>query len=281
MTMAADARLPGFVIVGAVKAATTWIAHQLRSQPSIFLPKAEPHYFSCEYERGPGWYANLFAGAAPGQLIGEKSADYLAHPSAAARMARELPDARLVVQLRNPIERAYSDYCMLFRRGSVDGEIERYMRADNEQPRFLTGGLYRQHLARFYDHYPAAQVQVILYEDIRARPEATIQAVGRHIGSRTPLQPVAVDLRQNDGSRPMLPLPVRRLMAPLKPAVAPLRDNAWFQRLHRQLARPVEYPPLTDDLRLRLRDYYADDVRRLGMMIGRDLRPWLAVGKTE
>lgn len=279
--MARAAREPQFIIIGAVKAATTWIAHQLRSQPSIFLPKAEPHYFSSDYDRGPGWYASLFSAASDDQLIGEKSADYLAHPAAAARLAHELPRARLVVQLRNPIDRAYSDYCMLFRRGTVDGEIERHLGAGDEQPRFLAGGLYRQHLARFLNHFPAEQLQIILYDDIRSKPEATLQAVGKHIGAQRTLYPVALEERQNDSRKPMLPLAMRRFMAPIKPVVAPLRDNALFAMVHRRLARPVAYPPLTSDLRLRLRDYYAEDVRQLGMMIGRDLRPWLAVGKPE
>ncbi|GGE14492.1 heparan sulfate glucosamine 3-O-sulfotransferase 3B1 [Polymorphobacter glacialis] len=279
--MARAARLPQFVIIGAVKAATTWIAHQLRSQPSIFLPKAEPHFFSSNYDRGAGWYSGLFADAGDDLLIGEKSADYLAHPRAAQRLAHDLPKVRLVVQLRNPIDRAYSDYCMLYRRGSVDGQIERYLGNTGEQPRFLTGGLYRQHLARVLEHFPAEQLQIILYDDIRAKPEATLHHVGKHIGARAALHPVAIDEYQNDSRAPMLPLAVRKLMAPIKPAIAPLRSSPLFAAVHRRLSRPVAYPPLTSDLRLRLRDFYAEDVRQLGMMIGRDLRPWLAMGKSE
>src|SRR3546814_4805254 len=64
------------------------------------------------------------------QVVGEKSADYLAHPEAARRIAQRLPEARLVVQLRNPIDRAYSDYCMFFRRGAVTPHPERYLRSE-------------------------------------------------------------------------------------------------------------------------------------------------------
>ena len=280
--MARAARQPHFVIIGAVKAATTWIAHQLRSQPTVFLPTAEPHYFSSEYGRGAAWYSGLFTDAGNDQVIGEKSADYLAHPAAAGRLAQDLPRARLIVQLRNPIDRAYSDYCMLFRRGTVDAEIEQHLgnggAGGSNQPRFLVDGLYRQHLARVLDHFPAEQLQIILFEDIRTKPEATLQQVVKHIGLATQLYPIAIDERQNDSRAPMLPLAMRRFMAPIKPMVAPLRHNSLFTAVHRRLARPVVYPPLTSDLRLRLRDYYADDVRELGRLIGRDLRPWLAVG---
>ncbi len=278
---AASARLPAFVIIGAVKAATTWTGNQLRAQSSLFLPMAEPHYFSSSYDRGPGWYASQFAPAEAGVLIGEKSADYLAHPLAAPRLASLLPDARLIVQLRNPIDRAYSDYCMLYRRGTVDGRIERHLTAGGRHPRFLADGLYRQHLARFAAHFPAEQIKIVLYEDIRARPEATLAEIGFHIGARAPLVPVAPGNRQNDSSAPLLPLGLRRVLKPLKPAMASLRQHDWFKATHRRLARPVAYPPLTDDIRLRLRDYYAADVEALGGLLRRNLGHWLTAGEVD
>ncbi len=274
----ASTRLPGFVVIGAVKAATTWTGNQLRAQPALFLPHAEPHYFSSAYDNGLDWYASLFATARPGQLLGEKSADYLAHPFAARRMAAVMPQARLVVQLRNPIDRAYSDYCMLYRRGTVDGRIDRYLAPGSTQPRFLNDGLYRTHLARFTDHFSAGQIKIVLFDDIYSRPEATLSAIGVHIGAPAPLVPVAAGVRHNDSKAQPLPLGLRRALRPFKQVVAPLRQRAWFQTAHRSMARPVVYPTLTDDLRLRLRDYYAADVEALGGLLNQDLSHWLAVG---
>ncbi len=273
--MTATPRLPGFVIIGAVKAATTWVAHQLRCQPGIFLPKAEPHFFSTEYDRGDRWYAGLFADAPMGALIGEKSADYLAHPYAAPRLAASLPAARLVVQLRNPVDRAYSDYCMLFRRGTVDGRIDRHLRPGGDQPRFLKDGLYWRHIQRFLDHFPAENLHVLLYDDVAARPSDTLAAVARHIGYPQAPQLVRPAERQNDSRAALLPLPLRRTLAPLKPLVAPLRRRNWFKALHGSLARPADYPPFTDSLRQSLADHYAADVAALGRFLGRDLGAWL------
>ncbi len=101
LTMA-DPTLPRFMVVGAVKAATTWIGHQLRNHPALWLPKAEPHFFSSEYHRGLDWYRLLFTDAPAGRIIGEKSADYLAHPDAAARIAATLPGVPLIIQLAIP-----------------------------------------------------------------------------------------------------------------------------------------------------------------------------------
>lgn len=274
-------RLPAFVIVGAVKAATTWTASQLRAQPSLFLPTAEPHYFSSEFDRGPDWYASLFAEAAPGQMIGEKSADYLAHDLAAQRLATMLPAARLIVQLRSPVERAYSDYCMLYRRGTVDGRIERHLAGEGRRSRFLDGGMYRRHLARFFDHFDASQIQVLLYEDIQRTPHTVLEAVRQHIGIAAPVAAIAPAERHNDSRAPMLPIGMRRALAPLKTSVAPFRRHRWFSALHRRLARRVDYPALTADLRHRLRDYYAADIEALQKVLGRDLNHWLSAEPAE
>ncbi|WP_426170210.1 sulfotransferase [Sandarakinorhabdus sp. DWP1-3-1] len=275
--MTTPRRLPDFLIIGAAKAATTWIVHQLQQHPDVFLPGPEPHYFSSAFDLGPDWYAAWFAAAGRGQLVGEKSADYLAHPEAPARIAAMLPDVKLVVQLRNPIERAYSDYCMFYRRGMVDKPPESYLRHDATLPRFLEDGLYHRHLARWLEVFPRDRIALILHEDIRAQPETVIAMVSRHLGIAPRIAEQEVVARVNDSQAPILPLALRTLLAPVKDRVAPLRDRAWFRAAHAAIARPPRYPPLTADLRRRLRDFYHDDVLRLGALLGRDVSPWLAV----
>lgn len=276
MASPAPPRLPQFIIIGAIKAATTWVAHQLREHPALFLPKPEPHYFSTEYHRGPGWYGSQFATAAPEQRIGEKSADYLSHPRAAGRMALKIPDVRLIAILRNPVERAYSDYCMLFRRGTVSGDPERYLRTSNpEERRFLDNGLYAQHLGRYLDHFSREQICLLLHEDVSREPARVIAEVSNHIGIEAVIRPVEMGARKNDSATPILPLPIRRAARPFKSFVSNFRDQPWFRTMHGALAREMRYPPLTEDLRARLTDFYHGDVEDLGRMLGRDLTPWL------
>jgi hypothetical protein len=272
---AAPARLPDFVIIGAAKAATTWIVHQLQQHPGIFLPGPEPHYFSTAFERGDAWYAHWFAEARPSQVVGEKSADYLAHPQAAQRMARLLPDVKLVVQLRNPVERAYSDYCMLFRRGSVGAPPEKYLQKGATRSRFLDDGLYHRHLSRFLDCFPRDRIALLLHEDIRREPEAVIARISGHLGVVPYVAAAEVGARVNDSEAALLPLGLRRMLAPLKPIAAPLRRQPWFRAAHAALARKPQYPPLTADLRRRLRDFYAADIEQLGTLVGRDVSNWL------
>lgn len=269
-------RLPQFLIVGAIKAATTWLNFQLQQCPRIYLPDPEPHFFTREYHRGFDWYAGFFRDARPGQLVGEKTADYLANPDAAKRIAAVLPGAPLVAQLRDPVSRAYSDYCMLFRRGTVGANIEDYLDPRRaEFRRFLDNGLYHQHLTRWRTLFPAEQMLVFLFEDVIDRPEWTIKAVGRHIGLAEDLLPKPMTERVNDSRAALLPLPIRRLLAPVKDLAAPLRGTRWFDSLRSTMARQVKYPPLLADLEARLRDFYATDVEALAPLIGRDLSTWL------
>ncbi|GAY20304.1 sulfotransferase [Sphingobium fuliginis] len=268
-------RLPHFVIIGAVKGATTWIHNQLQDNPAIYLPAPEPHFFSQDHARGLDHYRRFFDGARPDQMLGEKSADYLAHPDAPARLAAVLPRARLVVQLRNPVDRAYSDYKMLFRRGTVTKGPECYLDGrPSDQPRFLEDGLYARHLRRWLTHFDAEQIKVLLFEDVKAAPEASVAIVSDHIGAPCHYSTqVGADPR-NDSSERFLPLPVRTALAPLKEAVRPLRGNAMFEKVRGMFARQIAYPPLPATLRQRMVDYYARDIADLEELIGRDLSHW-------
>ncbi|HEY0624978.1 sulfotransferase [Sphingomonas sp.] len=267
--------LPQLIVIGAIKAATTWIAQQLRTRPDVCMPGPEPHYFSREFHRGEIWYRSLFADARPGQLVAEKSADYLACPETPARIAALLPSVQLIAQLRNPVERAYSDYCMLFRRGQVDGDVDRHLDgARAPERRFLEGGLYGRHIRRFLDYFPAEQMKVILHDEIRRDPAAVTADVLRMLGLPPDEHAAPTEQRVNDGASALLPLALRRLPAPVKRLAAPLRGNRLFEGARSLVARPIDYPPLSEDTRKRLADFYRDDIDQLARTLGRDLGAW-------
>jgi Sulfotransferase family len=270
--------LPDFIIIGAAKGATTWLRNQLLARPDVFLPRPEPHYFSREYGRGEAWYRQWFAGASKGQLVGEKSADYLADAEVPARMHRLLPDAKLVVQLRNPVDRAYSDYCMFYRRGSVGADIRTYLDPSRRSPipRFLADGAYHRHLSRFLEFYPASRLKILTYDDIVQSPVHTLREVETFLDLARPESPIALVANANVKDAPLLPLALRRALAPAKRWVAPLRSQSWFEAIRGKFARKIVYPALPDDLRRDLCDYYAKDIANLEGLIGRDLGHWLA-----
>lgn len=265
---------PDFLIIGAAKAATTWLQLCLQEQSSVFMPDPETHYFSRNYHHGADWYDGFFADAPEGVLIGEKSNSYFEQPDAMQRIKTDLPEARLILQFRNPIERAYSDYCMLYRRGEVDARIEDHFKEDSPfGDRFLEGGRYGHHIDHIDSLFPAEQVLILVYDDVKARPAAHLDRVRTFLGLAE-LTPI--DARVKDKTEAILPLPVRRVLKGLKPAVAPFREDRWFAWLRGLAAREIRYPVLTPSLHASLRDYYAKDIEKLARRLDRDLSPWLS-----
>ncbi len=266
-------RQPDFVIVGAAKAATTWLQHCLQQHPDIFMADPELHFFSRCYDQGLDWYAEFFNEAGPDQLIGEKSNSYLDEDMAMSRLHAFAPDAKIIVQLRNPIERAYSDYCMLYRRGEVDGRIEYFLGPKSPlHARLLAGGCYANHISRVLEFYKREQVLVTLYDDIKDNADSLLANVADHLGV-SGLRPATS--RVKDKTEAMLPLRTRQLLQPLKPLVAPMRQRTWFKRLRSRFARPIVYPTLPMSTRCWLGQYYQNDVYKLTELLGQDLSHWL------
>jgi hypothetical protein len=269
-------KLPQFIIIGAAKAATTWLSTVLRQQPGVFMPEPELHYYNRNYDKGLGWYARNFDAALAGQVIGEKSASYLADAEVPGRIKQALPKARLIVQLRNPVERAYSDYCMLLRRGEVGGDVARYLDTDRTpMRRFLDHGLYALHLANFLDVFPRERIKILLYDDIAQDPNGVFVDVARFLDLVDAVPPEQAARRVKDKDAAMLPLSLRRLLRPVKAAARPWRDQPVFQKARGLLAKPMRYPPLDEATRRRMAAFYTDDVRALEDLIDRKLDGWL------
>lgn len=278
----APPRLPDFVIIGTTKGATTWIVDHLLNQSNVFIPTSELHYFSRHYDQGSNWYLDHFRDAGPEiEFVGEKSASYLPHRQAATRLKAMLPRARLIAQLRNPIERAYSDYCMHFRRDQADSDIDRYLDPDRTPiPRLLHDGLYYRHLCAYLDLFDAEQIKVTIYDDVERSPEPLLRGIFDHIGIRGPIDTKGLRRRAKDRDTARMPRPVRRYLAtPLKGVVAPIRHTRAFRSVRALMARPTRYPPLTETLRARLADYYRRDVEALSGLLGRDLGDWLSLSE--
>lgn len=263
-----------FLIIGAAKCATTWLQMSLMQTPAIYMPGPELHFFSREYNRGMAWYRDQFEDCETAELIGEKSNSYLTEPEAAGRISRDCPEVRLIVQMRDPVQRAYSDYCMLFRRGSVSGDIRQYLDPDVASgDRFLNDGRYAIHLRRFYDLFPAEDILLLAYEDIRSSPQEQLHKVGAHIGS-TPSLGAPVQDRVKDKKAHVVPRGLRRVLAPFRPVLDPLRLSWPMRTLRNAVARKVNYPTLPVDIAKKMADFYSQDIEDLKVYCPEVCRTW-------
>ncbi|GAA1247809.1 sulfotransferase family protein [Oryzihumus leptocrescens] len=192
---------PGFLVVGTKRGGSTSAYHWISQHPKVApcLTRKGTHYFDVNHGRGFAWYASGFEKPRPEWTItGEASPYYMFHPLAPERIARELPEARLIVVLRDPVTRAWSHYQYELARGDeslpfdvalareaerLDGEEER-MRRDQGYESFahrhhsyLHRGHYAEQLEHLYDLFPTGQVLVLQSEAMFADPNGQLARV--------------------------------------------------------------------------------------------------------
>lgn len=230
---------PNVFIVGAMRAGTTALAEALASHPDVLVssPK-EPNYFATLHGAlnfvGPGdeWFAAqnvadwsaycaLFASDAPVRI--DASAAYLALPQTAASIAQRVPDARIVVLLREPLRRARSAHGYVRTRGREDvadfaaaAALEDQRRAAGFGPIwwFRSASEYAPGLAEYFSAFGRNRVHVVISEDLDAAPEQVLAGVYDFLGLRTDPRPAAVLCRRiNAGGAPRSAL-VTKLLYP-------------------------------------------------------------------
>jgi hypothetical protein len=313
--------LPSFFIVGAPKAGTTSLYSYLDQHPQIYMsPIKEPSYFASElrpenfhprfqprmlrevenvrqYLAGPmaekrfggpvvDWesYLRLFQDAREGQAIGEASASYLWSASAAANISARIPRARIVMILRNPAERAYSQYLQAVSEGLVRHSFRDQMRQSMKSGTdpfdvlnpLLEFGLYSEQVQRYLRLFPAANVKIYLYEEYLRNPKETLADLFRFLSVDPQFQP---DM-------------TRRMMEPHVPQSVTVayflkryglwqQVKRWSPRFLQGALRAAAFRKRTRlamDVRDRqeLQEYYRADVLRLSDLLGRDLGAWLS-----
>ena len=177
------APLPDFLGLGTQKGGTTTLHRLLGQHPDVFLPACkEVHFFDQNYNSGEAWYREHFAAARADQRCGDITPFYLFHPDVPGRIYRHIPNARLIVLLRDPVERAISQVFHAQRLGFEPLSIDEALTA--EQGRLATGDPYNfqkhsylsrsrylEQLDRYEALFPLEQLLILRSEDLFSKPE--------------------------------------------------------------------------------------------------------------
>lgn len=296
-------RRPNLFLVGAQKCGTSALAGWLGQHPEVFMsfPK-EPGYLAFgeagyPYLDGHGhpspasqWvvrseaeYLKLFA-AATQRIIGEASTWYLARPGTAQAITRFSPDARVIVMLRDPVQRAYSAWCHA--RSDLLEPCETFatalaaeaQRGDVEfLLRYRQMGLYSEALAHYQATFDPDRLLVLFHEDLRSEPLSTWRTVADFLGIRHEPLP-AFEHRYNTSGQPRSALVQRVLNSHrLKGIVRRVLPHNVAMRIKAGVdARNLEQlPPLDAASSAELAAFFRDDAARVAMLTGRNLDNWL------
>jgi hypothetical protein len=311
---------PNFFIAGAPKAGTTSFYHQLDRHPQIYMsPIKEPCYFASElrlenfreelqpqlrresealreYLRGPmtskrfggpvvEWedYMLLFRNVRGETAVGEASVSYLWSQTAARNIASRIPDARIILLLRNPVDRAFSQYlqavssglvCASFRELSAASMTSSSRKFGILNP-FLEFGAYCEQVKRFLDVFPRRNLMVHIYEDMRSNPAQAMEETFRFLGVNHELAPDA-SMRFMEPQVPRLISSGFRLKKyGIWQTTARLIPESLRPALRRAVNRPRASLTVAAEDRAYLQAYYREDISKLEHLLNRDLHFWL------
>lgn len=272
--------LPNFLYIGTSKAGSTWLFNALSVHPEVHLaPNKGLYYFDRHLHNGEDWYLAQFDAAPGHRAVGEISHSYLSSPEAASRIAALNPRMRLLVCLREPADRAFSDYLDLVKNGQFTGGFEAAL---EQYPRLFDRGRYATHLGRYLESFPMEQLHVGLFDDLRQNPQAYADDVYRFLGiEQLELAPAQLKSRMPAGT------PRSTAAAEAAKSASRLAKRIGVRRLRSRvkrstLVRQMLYRPYADDrptmdpaVASALRDRFADEVLALDTMLGQPVsRRW-------
>lgn len=285
--------VPNFIVIGVAKAGTTSLYRYLDQHPEIFMcPEKGTNYFGYEDARAWTWhdegeppllrnfhvrtfaeYEAAFAGVADELAVGEVSPQYFRCPTAARRIHERIPRVKLVANLRNPADRAFSGFLMRTRRGEGVGDVYEELTPDASH---VKEGFYYTRMKRYFDTFSREQIRTYLFEDFRKDPAAVVQDLCGFLGVDTGFVPDTA-VRHNPANVPRSATLNRVFYHPRvirgAKALMPERVQAIAKRLRQRNLRTA--PTFPADLRAELLGVYREDILKLEALLDRDLSSWL------
>lgn len=275
--------LPNFIIIGAMKSGTTSLARYLGSHPEVFMAtQKEVHFFDRHYDLGAEWYMTQFADVKDEVAVGEATPGYMSSDGVIEKMAKLVPDAKLIAVLRNPVDRAYSAYWHQRARGretldfsdAIEAEPTRLASGDETHLMYhdyLDRGRYLKQFLHLRESYQREALHVIISEDLRNTPVETFQTVCRAIGVDDTFVPPNLGVEFNHY---------------VSFRSNKLRNLLWGSGPYRKITRRFRkilgrintsqesYPPMDPSLRSELLKAFEADNAELARWLGRDLSIW-------
>lgn len=279
----------GIFIVGTPKAGTTSLHHYLNEFPEILMSsEKEPDYFSDKeiLEQGLYYgesridslikYNNLFSKRDKEKFLGEASVSYLFYPEVSKRIKEYNPESKIIIMLRNPIDRAFSHYLMDYRLGLTSKSFEEEFKNQeslNFQQYFLLGNYYNQ-VKKYLEFFETKNVHIIWYSDFKQNAEKELQKVIKFIGLNSDFK-VDFNKVHNSFSMPKNNM-IRKIysvvwLRKILTFIFPEKLVNWIKSI---LFNKGKKPKLSEESREVLFSYYKSDIENLEQLLSVNLSRW-------
>jgi hypothetical protein len=284
-----------FIGIGAPRCGTSWIANVLRAHADICIsePK-EVRYFNrnemqvgklkgnvnANFDQDISWYLKRFSHAKEGQLCGEISPVYLSDHDAPAAIKAQYPDVKLIVCLRNPVDRAFSFYKL--HRGNSIIEPMTFEQALEKESVYIETGLYGQHMARYLEHFDSEKILFLIFEELIAEPERELIRIFEFLGVEPPanLDPSkyhtneSAKRRSNKLHKFAFKFSQWLIGHGFSKVLEWLRAAGAHKLLNKVNAAPVQRETMQDATRKKLEAEFRDDIVKLEELFDVDLGRW-------
>jgi hypothetical protein len=273
--------LPSFLGIGAPRAGTTWLNALLATHPDVYVPtvRKEIRFFDRHYELGLGWYEKFFCPPEEAEryrAIGEISPQYLECEECPERIFASLPKCGLIVILRHPVNRAYSQYGFFVQRRNFKGSFEEFLAA---RPRALERGFYSRYLKRYLRRFDRDRILALIFEDALGDVARTKRALAGFLDiDADAFPPSAGSGKLNPSSVPTFASvygSVAKTGRQLRRwHLEPVVDLVMRTRLPRILAKGDPLPPLDNGVKRHISEMYQDEFDELERCMQLDLSSW-------
>ncbi len=265
---------PDFIVIGAMKSATTTLHEQLARQPGVFMSRPkEPNFFSDDavYARGWGWYSTHFRAARPGALRGESSTHYTKLPTfpwTVERMRRDVPRIKLIYVMRHPIDRLVSQYVHELTAGRVRASL---LEAVHQHPELIDYSRYAMQLEPFLGTFGFVNILPVFFARLVSASQQELERIGRFLALDGPVKWDATLRPQNAGRDRLRPSSFRQalvqapVLCSLRRRVVPRR---WSQSAKVFWRAQIDPPQIPADLTARLCEIFDADLCQLGSWLG-------------
>ena len=283
--------LPNFLIIGAQKAATSWLAQCLGEHPDVFMAEQkEIHFFNHYFDRGLVWYESHFSEWTGQTTVGEATPGYLSHPDAPGRIKATLGGGvKLIASLRHPVDRAYSAYWHHVRLGKIPVNADFHTALEqDDQVGLRSRGDYFTHLSRYLEYFQREDLLILIYEEIKGDPQKAVSGCLEFLGTDSQFVPDTLNSRVNKGTDIRLfhswAVKLRRSVAATRYLLPrgfrePFRavgSRAFEHLVLKRLPEQKRRIPLDEDLRQELLGGFMPGIVKLEELLNVDLSIWYA-----
>jgi len=270
---------PNLFIVGAGKSGTTSLHHYLKDVPDIYLsPVKEPDYFS-KSKISEEKYHELFKNAKDEKIIGESSTSYFTDPEVPHLIYEKVPDAHILISLRNPIDKIYSRYLMLKEDGVFQTSFHEHVKDQQKyiktkKKKGIQFGLYYDDVKRYLDVFGKDQVKIIIFEEWVKDPKPTLNEILKFLGVSTTLDNFKTVI-YNPYVKYQGKTAERIYKNSLVRKIAQIFLSLTYREFLKQKFLITRYskPTMDEKDREELKKFFYDDVQKLQTLLGREL-PW-------